>query len=215
MTIRLIGQANDYVGKGLSGGTVVVRPGAGARRRRRRRNAGNTCLYGATGGRLHVVGRAGMRFAVRNSGAEAVVEGVGAHGCEYMSGGVRRRPRSRRRQPRCRHDRAAGSISSTRTAPSRAAPRGERRRVRLSEAIRERDDGVELVGQFRALVEAHRAAGSSRAAALLATEAMPLEDIWLVEPLVAAGVAAAEPAVVSLGTRNAVDSPGEAVASAG
>ena len=86
--------------------------------------------------------------------------------------------------------------------------------VRLSEAIRERDDGVELVGQFRALLEAHRAAGSSRAAALLATEAMPLEDIWLVEPLVAAGAAAAEPAGSTLGVRE-VGTAGEAVASAG
>ena len=50
--------------------------------------AGNTVLYGATGGRLHLVGRAGMRFAVRNSGAEAVVEGIGPHGCEYMTGGT-------------------------------------------------------------------------------------------------------------------------------
>jgi glutamate synthase domain-containing protein 2/glutamate synthase domain-containing protein 3 len=89
MRIVVNGVANDYVGKGLSGGTVVVRPpedaildaGTAA-------IAGNTCLYGATAGRLHLVGRAGMRFAVRNSGASAVVEGVGAHGCEYMTGGV-------------------------------------------------------------------------------------------------------------------------------
>ncbi|HEX7471490.1 MAG TPA: glutamate synthase large subunit, partial [Candidatus Limnocylindrales bacterium] len=87
VTIRLTGQANDYVGKGLSGGTIVVAPEpdlaapGGAL-------VGNTCLYGATDGRLHVVGRAGMRFAVRNSGAQAVVDGLGAHGCEYMSGGV-------------------------------------------------------------------------------------------------------------------------------
>ena len=75
--------------KGLSGGTVVVRPPATAGfRAEREAIAGNTCLYGATGGRLHLVGRAGMRFAVRNSGATAVVEGIGAHGCEYMTGGV-------------------------------------------------------------------------------------------------------------------------------
>ena len=69
--------------------------------------AGNACLYGATGGRLHLVGRAGIRFAVRNSGAEAVVEGVGAHGCEYMTGG-RGRHRARRREPRRGHDRWPG-----------------------------------------------------------------------------------------------------------
>ena len=85
----LIGQANDYVGKGLSGGTVILRPEASiADRAADLAIAGNTCLYGATGGRMHVVGRAGMRFAVRNSGAVAVVEGVGAHGCEYMTGGT-------------------------------------------------------------------------------------------------------------------------------
>ncbi|HET8587547.1 MAG TPA: glutamate synthase large subunit, partial [Candidatus Limnocylindria bacterium] len=89
MRIVVNGIANDYVGKGLSGGTVVVRPPDGsAFDPASQAIAGNTCLYGATSGRLHLVGRAGMRFAVRNSGATAVVEGVGAHGCEYMTGGV-------------------------------------------------------------------------------------------------------------------------------
>jgi glutamate synthase (ferredoxin) len=86
MRITVTGEANDYVGKGLSGGTVIVRPETpGARPQAL---AGNVCLFGATGGVLHVVGRAGMRFAVRNSGARAVVEGIGAHGCEYMTGGT-------------------------------------------------------------------------------------------------------------------------------
>ena len=77
------------MGKGLSGGVVVAATRAElADRAADLAIAGNTCLYGATGGRLHVVGRAGMRFAVRNSGATAVVEGVGAHGCEYMTGGA-------------------------------------------------------------------------------------------------------------------------------
>jgi glutamate synthase (NADPH/NADH) large chain len=84
MRIEVAGEANDYVGKGLSGGTIVVRPAGAAQGHAL---AGNVCLYGATGGILHVVGRAGMRFAVRNSGARAVVEGIGAHGCEYMTGG--------------------------------------------------------------------------------------------------------------------------------
>ena len=89
VSLELVGQANDYVGKGLSGGTVVVRPDAAlVERAAEMAIAGNACLYGATGGRLHLVGRAGIRFAVRNSGASAVVEGVGAHGCEYMTGGV-------------------------------------------------------------------------------------------------------------------------------
>ena len=81
--------ANDYVAKGLSGGTVIVRPEVAlAAAAASQAIAGNTCLYGATAGRLHLVGRAGMRFAVRNSGAEAVVEGLGPHGCEYMTGGT-------------------------------------------------------------------------------------------------------------------------------
>jgi glutamate synthase domain-containing protein 3 len=87
MRITVTGEANDYVGKGLSGGTIVVRPEA-MDRGRPQAIAGNVCLFGATGGVLHVVGRAGMRFAVRNSGARAVVEGIGAHGCEYMTGGT-------------------------------------------------------------------------------------------------------------------------------
>ena len=86
MRIQLIGEANDYVGKGLSGATIVVRPPDGMAQDQAL--AGNVCLFGATGGALHVIGRAGMRFAVRNSGARAVVEGVGAHGCEYMTGGT-------------------------------------------------------------------------------------------------------------------------------
>ncbi len=83
--IEVTGEANDYVGKGLSGATLVVRP---AGDRQDQSVAGNVCLFGATGGALHLVGRAGMRFAVRNSGARAVVEGIGAHGCEYMTGGT-------------------------------------------------------------------------------------------------------------------------------
>jgi hypothetical protein len=87
--LTLEGVANDYVGKGLSGGVVVVRPEPElAAPADRSAIAGNTCLFGATAGRLHVVGRAGMRFAVRNSGATAVVEGIGDHGCEYMTGGT-------------------------------------------------------------------------------------------------------------------------------
>ena len=89
LNLHLIGDANDYVGKGMAGGRIVVRP---------HDNAGfvakdtviigNTCLYGATGGELYAAGQAGERFAVRNSGATAVVEGAGDHCCEYMTGGV-------------------------------------------------------------------------------------------------------------------------------
>jgi glutamate synthase domain-containing protein 3 len=89
LVLDLEGQANDYVGKGLSGARIVVRPPAGAGYEPTSSIAvGNTTLYGATSGELFVRGRAGERFAVRNSGATAVVEGVGRHGCEYMTGGL-------------------------------------------------------------------------------------------------------------------------------
>jgi glutamate synthase (ferredoxin) len=87
LTFRLDGEANDYVGKGLSGGTIAISAGADASRRGDLL-VGNTVLYGATSGELYISGRAGERFAVRNSGALAVVEGVGHHACEYMTAGV-------------------------------------------------------------------------------------------------------------------------------
>jgi glutamate synthase (NADPH/NADH) large chain/glutamate synthase (ferredoxin) len=86
--LTLIGDANDYVGKGLSGGILAVRPPAGADFAAEENViVGNTVLYGATAGSAFFRGLAGERFAVRNSGAHAVVEGVGDHGCEYMTGG--------------------------------------------------------------------------------------------------------------------------------
>jgi glutamate synthase (NADPH/NADH) large chain len=105
VTLRLAGDANDYVGKGLSGGRIIVRPDPAAPfvarpvdgpdaapvagpRAEDQIIAGNTILYGATAGELLLRGRVGERFAVRNSGAAAVVEGVGDHGCEYMTGGT-------------------------------------------------------------------------------------------------------------------------------
>jgi glutamate synthase (NADPH/NADH) large chain len=88
VTLTLDGDANDYVGKGLSGGTVVVRPAPEAGFAAESNViVGNTVLYGATAGRAFFRGLAGERFAVRNSGANTVVEGVGDHGCEYMTGG--------------------------------------------------------------------------------------------------------------------------------
>ncbi len=87
--LHLEGDANDYVGKGMAGGRIVLQPPRAARFVAGDTTImGNTCLYGATGGELYAAGRAGERFAVRNSGATAVVEGVGDHGCEYMTGGV-------------------------------------------------------------------------------------------------------------------------------
>ncbi|HKX18617.1 MAG TPA: glutamate synthase large subunit [bacterium] len=89
MRLLLTGEANDYVGKGMTGGTLVVRPSAALLGASHRHViVGNTVLYGATGGQFFAAGRAGERFAVRNSGAVAVVEGTGDHGCEYMTGGA-------------------------------------------------------------------------------------------------------------------------------
>jgi glutamate synthase (NADPH) large chain len=88
ITLRLEGDANDYVGKGLSGGRIVVRPDRAADHLPEFSTiAGNTIAYGATGGELFLRGRTGERFCVRNSGATVVAEGVGDHGCEYMTGG--------------------------------------------------------------------------------------------------------------------------------
>ncbi len=87
--ILLTGDANDYVGKGMHGGEIVVRPSPRVPAKAEELVlVGNTVLYGATGGTLYVNGRTGERFCVRNSGAKAVVEGIGDHGCEYMTGGI-------------------------------------------------------------------------------------------------------------------------------
>jgi glutamate synthase domain-containing protein 3 len=187
--LRLIGQANDYVGKGLAGGILALVPepdlaavpsGASI--------AGNTCLYGATGGRVHLVGRAGMRFAVRNSGAEAVVEGIGPHGCEYMTGGVvvvlgpvganfgagMTGGRAYLYDPSGRHAAALHGQSVG--------------AVRLAEALASREDGRARAAEFRRLVELQRDAGSELAARLLA-DPMLDEAVWLVEPVAAAATA--------------------------
>jgi glutamate synthase domain-containing protein 2/glutamate synthase domain-containing protein 1/glutamate synthase domain-containing protein 3 len=89
MTLKLEGLANDFVGKGLCGGELILRgEGRAARESTKHVILGNVALYGATSGSLYAAGRAGERFAVRNSGALAIVEGVGDHGCEYMTGGL-------------------------------------------------------------------------------------------------------------------------------
>ncbi|MGL5044166.1 MAG: glutamate synthase large subunit, partial [Plesiomonas sp.] len=87
--LSLTGDANDYVGKGMAGGKIAIRPPIGSAFKAHQATIiGNTCLYGATGGKLFAAGRGGERFAVRNSGAIAVVEGIGDNGCEYMTGGI-------------------------------------------------------------------------------------------------------------------------------
>ncbi len=204
LELTLEGQANDYAGKGLSGGTLIVRPGpdgsagtvAGAGSGvSSRAIAGNTCLYGATGGRCHLVGAAGMRFAVRNSGAEAVVEGIGPHGCEYMTGGVVV---------------VLGSVGANFGAGmtggraylvdpdaaevARLLAPGVRA-ARLSAVRRERADASDRIGEVRRLLEAHAAAGSRTAARLLERWSETESGIWLVEPDEASAAMAAQPSV--------------------
>nr|QUE29931.1 GltB [Erythrocladia irregularis] len=89
MNLRLIGEGNDYIGKGMNGGTITIVPSKYSKFDSKNQSiVGNTCLYGATGGNLFIKGCAGERFAVRNSQAVSVVEGVGDHACEYMTGGT-------------------------------------------------------------------------------------------------------------------------------
>ncbi|GER69682.1 glutamate synthase [NADPH] large chain [Weizmannia acidilactici] len=87
LTLYLEGDANDYVGKGLSGGKIIVKPGNGWLHNEEQAIIGNTAFFGATSGEAYIRGTAGQRFCVRNSGVHAVVEGIGDHGCEYMTGG--------------------------------------------------------------------------------------------------------------------------------
>ena len=109
LRLEVFGDANDYVGKGLSGGTIVVRPLVSSPMVASDNVIiGNTCLYGATAGKLFAAGRAGERFAVRNSGAITVVEGCGDNGCEYMTGGVAVILGAGGRQFRRRHERRHG-----------------------------------------------------------------------------------------------------------
>ncbi len=197
VSLVLEGTANDYVGKGLSGGQLVVRPApemlegaaASASGASSFALAGNTCLYGATGGRLHVVGRAGMRFAIRNSGAEAVVEGVGPHGCEYMTGGavVVLGPVGQSFGAGMTGGRAYLWDPSGRHVAALHAP--SVRAARLVDAATMRDDGAMLAAELLRLLGAHRDAGSALAARLLESGDSVLADVWLVEPVPVAPVA--------------------------
>jgi glutamate synthase domain-containing protein 3 len=184
--VRLVleGQANDYVGKGLSGGVVVVRPEPSLLAAASDLAiVGNTCLYGATGGRLHVVGRAGIRFAVRNSGADAVVEGAGAHACEYMTGGVvvllgpvgRNLGAGMTGGRVYLHDPDGGRLAGLATASVAA--------TRLGQVVAERADGLDRLDELRVLLRAQRDAGSRLAERLLDAPVALADTIWLVEPL--------------------------------
>jgi glutamate synthase domain-containing protein 2/glutamate synthase domain-containing protein 3 len=173
LEFELVGEANDYVGKGLGGGRTVIRPPA---------NdagdpvlAGNTCLYGATGGELYIAGAAGERFAVRNSGATAVVEGVGDHACEYMTGGtvVVLGPVG--------YNLGAGMTGGQAFVWDPQATLATRLNTALVEAAR---PDADLLEELRWLVERHQElTGSQRAGELLKDWSGTLAHVWVVAPI--------------------------------
>jgi glutamate synthase (ferredoxin) len=177
--LRLVleGEANDYVGKGMSGGEIVVRPPAEAPFAWHDNVImGNTVLYGATGGRLFAAGRAGERFAVRNSGAVAVVEGVGDHGCEYMTQGVVVVLGSTGRNfgAGMSHG-SAYVLDEDGSFPHKYNPE-----LVTIQRVTEADDEAFL----RSLIEEHAAAtGSPRAQAILEGWARYLPSFWKVVPI--------------------------------
>ena len=220
--LTLVGQANDYVGKGLSGGRITIAPEPDlAAAAAGEAIAGNTVLYGATAGRLHLVGRAGMRFAVRNSGAEAVVEGIGPHGCEYMTGGTvvvlgpvganfgagMTGGRAYLYDPSGRHVAALHGVSVT--------------AVRLSAVVADRPDGPERLVELGRLLEDHASADSALARRILGLDDLT-SAIWVVEPvapLVEAVTTVPErrdepitlPSVATMSVARAVADPGQPV----
>ncbi len=170
--IDLDGVGNDYVGKGMGGGSIAIRPFTESTSVPQ--GAGNACLYGATGGELYIAGAVGQRFAVRNSGATAVVEGTSDHPCEYMTGGrvVSLGPVGR--------NIAAGMTggvlflhdadTSVKAHISDSAPTPKRL-------------GIEDVGELRAIIESHVArTHSKRGAQLLADWENTLKSFWVLRP---------------------------------
>ena len=161
MNVRLVGEANDYVGKGINGGCITVVPPAGGHDPGSQVILGNTCLYGATGGELFALGRAGERFAVRNSGARTVVEGAGDHCCEYMTGGVVVVLGSTGRNLAAG---MTGGVAFLLDEDGRLAERVNPEIVALCELTTPEQEAL-----LKPLLEAHqRATGSTKAAAILA-----------------------------------------------
>ncbi len=174
--IRLEGEANDYVGKGMTGGSISIRrPARSGIMGGQAVLAGNTLLYGATGGSLFVAGRVGDRFAVRNSGALAVVEGAGKHACEYMTGGIVAvlGPTGRNFGAGMSGGRAY-VLDSLGDFPARLNP------GHVSYHLVTEDEALE---ELRLLLEAHRAAtGSQKAARVLNAWPASATRFWRVEP---------------------------------
>jgi glutamate synthase (ferredoxin) len=176
MKLHLVGEAQDYVGKGMSGGEIVIAPARGSRFETHRHVIlGNTVLYGATGGSLYAAGSAGERLCVRNSGATAVVEGCGDHGCEYMTGGVAVVLGSTGRNFGAG---MSGGVAYVHDPDERLQARVNTGMVRV-EALEHDVDRALL----RALVERHaEVTGSSRALGLLDDWAMAIASFRRVAP---------------------------------
>ncbi|WP_300390769.1 glutamate synthase large subunit [Henriciella sp.] len=184
LLLDVFGDANDYVGKGLSGATIQLRPRRDAQLEASENTIiGNTCLYGATSGRLYAAGQAGVRFGVRNSGAEAVVEGCGANGCEYMTGG-----------------RVAilGPVGDNFGAGMTGGvawiwdPDKRFERVANPDSIdwyTLADMHEEHIGRFHLMLEMHaERTGSKRAQKLLENWEQTLQETWLIVPKEVAGM---------------------------
>ncbi len=198
LSLNLEGEANDYVGKGISGGEIAIRPPRSAPFDTPQVIAGNTVLYGATGGRLFVAGRAGERFGVRNSGASAVVEGIGDHGCEYMTGGTIAvlGPTG--------YNFGAGMTNGLAFVYD---PNGEfSGRVNGESVLLERLYGGEHADALRALIEEHVAlTGSAHARQLLANWDESLASFWTVIPRAALAARVQTEAAASEPTRGVAD----------
>ncbi len=176
LRLTLIGEANDYVGKGMAGGELIVRPPDEVTYPWHKNVIlGNTCLYGATGGVLYAAGRAGERFGVRNSGGMAVVEGLGDHGCEYMTGGIVLilGPTGR--------NFGAGMTGGRAYVLDQA--RTFEQRVNLELVELQRLAGAEDVGNVRTLLERHFVATKSNLALEILTDWEDFQELfWMVIP---------------------------------
>jgi glutamate synthase domain-containing protein 3 len=174
--LTLIGEANDYVGKGMAGGELIIRPPDDAPFVWHQ-NAiiGNTCLYGATGGVLYAAGRAGERFGVRNSGGLAVVEGLGDHGCEYMTGGIVLILGETGRNF------GAGMTGGRAYVLDRE--RAFEKRVNLELVELHRLDGADEIDNVRTLLERHFVATKSNIALEVLTNWDDMQELfWMVVP---------------------------------
>ncbi|MEW6253896.1 MAG: glutamate synthase-related protein, partial [Planctomycetota bacterium] len=179
LTLTLEGDANDYVGKGMGGGRLVIFPPRTATFDAHRNTLiGNTCLYGATGGELYAAGMAGERFGVRNSGALAVVEGIGDHGCEYMTGGTVIV------LGETGLNFGAGMSGGMAFVVDEAGDFVSRLNKEMVEVTRITSDETEPYRVFlKAQIERHQAlTGSARAKTLLADYDATLARVWLVKP---------------------------------